>query len=445
MKNARNLCLVALWGIYGLGLVRSGARKDWGWLRPGGYILVSLAVGTTLVFLNHHLAMVRGENSMPIINYSFGALAVCVSVVGAVAWLLRRYGARITDSERDPFPVGVSLASILAVYALSAEVFTFVDVSLNVRNLVLVALWAACGLGFILAGLRQGWWWLRAQGWGLALMATGMTMITLNYGHFLMEDGPAHPIANYSFGAFAICIGVIGAFASLVKVYGKRLDPTEASAFPTLVSLASILAVYVLSAETLTFVDVSLNVRNLVLVALWAAYGLGVMIAGLRRGWWWLRAQGWLLALMAIGMTMVTLNYGRFLMEEGPAHPIGNYSFGAFAICIGLVAGAGRPGGPRTARGWIPGRAALFPALVLLGELPGPVGGELRGDRVHARSGAEPGPGGDMVHLRPGPADVRHLEEVGLAARGRLRDGGRGLRRYPATAQPPRRRCGQRQ
>ena len=337
VENTRNLALVALWGMYGLALACAGAMKSWVWLRLGGYVLVGMAVGTTLVELNYLHAAIRNGGSNPIVNYSFGALAVCVSVLSVVACLLRKCGDRMTRGERTAFPVVGSMASILLVYALSAEAFTFLGEWVGLRNLAVVALWAAYGLVITIVGLWQGWVWLRVQGWILLLMAIGMTVATLNYGHFLMDGDPLYPIVNYSFGAFAICIGVVSEFAYLVAAYGKRLHSVEKSAFPLLVSMASVLLVYALSAEVFTFLDYSLNVRNLVLVALWAGYGLGIMMVGLWRGWGWLRAQGWLLALMAIGATVTTLNYGLILMKEAPEYAIGNYSFGAFAICIGLV------------------------------------------------------------------------------------------------------------
>jgi uncharacterized membrane protein len=363
VENARNLALVGLWGLYGLTLVFAGTRKGWVWLRLGGYALVIMAVGTTLVELNYAHARITGSASSAIANYGFGALAVCVSVLGMVAYIIRSHGDKMTPSERAAFLAVASMANTLAVYALSAEVITFLG-DWDVRNLVLVALWAAYGLGVMIVGLSRGWSWLRAQGWLLGLMAVGMTVTTLNYGHFLMRNAPGYPIGNFSFAAFAICIAVAASLAYLVSAYGKRLHAAETSAFPILVSLASILTLYALSAEVFTFLD-NWDVRNLVLVALWAAYGLGVVVVGLWRGWRWLRTQGWLLALAAIGMTMTTLNYGRFLMDERPLHPIGNYSFGAFAICVCMVSAlAWLVAGNR--KRFDAAEASFFPGLVLL-------------------------------------------------------------------------------
>ncbi len=358
--------MVALWAAYGLGVMIVGLWRGWGWLRVQGWLLALMAIGMTVTTLNYGLFLMKEAPEHAIGNYSFAAFAICIGVVSAFAYLVATYGKRLHSVETSAFPMLVSAASILLVYALSAEVFTFLDDSLNVRNLVLVALWAAYGLGVMIVGLWRGWTWLRAQGWLLALMAIGMTVTTLNYGHFLMNEAPANPIGNYSFAAFAICIGVVGAFAYLVAVYGKRLHSAETSAFPMLVSMASILLVYALSAEVFTFLDDSLNVRNLVLVALWAAYGLGVMIVGLWRGWGWLRAQGWILALMAIGMTVITLNYGHLLMKEAPVHPIGNFSFGAFAICISMVSALACLVASNRKR-FHAAEAGLFPVLVLLG------------------------------------------------------------------------------
>ncbi len=334
VENARNLSLVALWGIYGLALVYSGTRKGRGWLRPAGYVLACVALATTLVVLSYPHAGISGERSMPIINYSFGALAICVCVLGLMAFWYRRYAERLTESEKGSFPVLVSAAGILAVYALSAEVLTFITDPLNVRNLVLVALWAACGLGVMIAGLRSGWAWLRAQGWLLVAMAIGATMIALNYGHFLMEKGPAHPIGNYSFAAFAICIGALAALAGMVSRLPGRYGPGERALFPPLVLLANFLALWAVSSEVLSFMPGPENSRNLVLVAIWAGWGLALLRSGAWKSWGWLRAAGYAMAVVAVGATLTLLNHWTAGIERGRDWPVLNYSFGAFAACV---------------------------------------------------------------------------------------------------------------
>jgi uncharacterized membrane protein len=339
VENARNLSLVALWSVYGLALSYAGARKGWVWLRFGGYALVAMAVGTTLVELNYLHAMIRNDVSNPIANYSFGALTVCVSMLGLVAYLVRKCDEKMTEVERAAFPVVVSMANILAVYALTAEVFTFLDKPLNARNLVVVALWAAYGLGIMIVGLWRGWAWLRVQGWLLGLMAIGMTVTTLNYGHFLMKERPVNAFGNYSFGAFAICIAAVGAMAWVITGNRKRLHAAETGLFPVLVLLANFLAVWVFSSEVVTFIhDDAENVRNLVLVALWCTYGLGLLMVGIRKNWDWLRVAGYVLAVVAAGATLTLLNHSHAKIDSvHHSIPILNYSLGGFAICVAAL------------------------------------------------------------------------------------------------------------
>jgi uncharacterized membrane protein len=334
LENARNLSLVALWAVYGSGLVLVGARKGWLWLRLGGYALVAIAVGTTVVELNYVHAMIRNGISMPIVNYSVAALTVCVCVLCLVASIVRKYSDKMTDAETAAFPIIVSIANILTIYGLSFEVFTFLNGSSDVRNLVLVALWALYGLGVMILGLRRGWVWLRTQGLLMALMAIGMTMTTLNYGHLLMREAPSHPIANYSFAAFAICIGVVGAFACLIAGNRNRLHAAENSLFPALVLLANFLTLWALSSEAITFVRDSENVRNLVLVALWCTYGFGLLTVGIRRNWDWLRVAGYGVMAVASGVTVALLNHSYAMIQRGTSLPILNFGFGSFAISI---------------------------------------------------------------------------------------------------------------
>jgi len=325
--------------VYGLALIYAGARKGWVWLRLGGYALIAMAVGTTLVELNYLHAAIRNDVSNPIANYSFGALTVCVSMLGLVAHLVRKYDDKMTEGERAAFAVVVSMANILAVYALTAEVFTFLDEPLNARNLVLVALWAAYGLGIMIVGLWRGWTWLRAQGWLLGLMAIGMTMTTLNYGHFLMKERPVDPIGNYSFGAFAICVGMVGVLAWLLAGNRKRLHAAETGLFPVLVLLANFLALWAFSSEVVTFIhDDAENARNLVLVAVWCTYGLGLLMVGIRKNWDWLRVAGYVLAVVATGATLILLSHSHAKIDSvHHSIPILNYSLGGFAICVAAL------------------------------------------------------------------------------------------------------------
>jgi len=334
LENARNLSLVALWAVYGFALMFAGARKGWLWLRLGGYALILMVAGTTVVELNYVHAMVRNGISIPIVNYSFASLTVCVCVLCLVASVVRKYSDKMTDAETGAFPILVSIANILTIYGLSSEVFTFLSESWDVRNLVLVALWATYGLGVMVLGLWKGWGWLRAQGLLLSLMAIGMTMMTLNYGHLFMREAPLHPIANYSFAAFALCISVVSALAYLIAGNRHRLHAAETSLFPALVLLANFLSLWALSSEVLIFIRDSENVRNLVLVALWCTYGFGLLTVGIRRNWDWLRIGGYVVTLVACGATLVLLNHSHAMIQSGTSWPILNYSFGGFAICI---------------------------------------------------------------------------------------------------------------
>jgi uncharacterized membrane protein len=165
------------------------------------------------------------------------------------------------------------------------------------------------------------------------VMAIGMTMITLNYGHFLMREAPAHPIGNYSFSGFAVCV-----LASYLFAYPTAGGSGKPGSFDLVVcavalGLASVLTVWALSAEVITFLDDS-NQRSLVLVILWSGYGLLLMLAGAWRGIPVARFGGYGLMAAAIGITTAMLNHGRTGLQRSDYYVLVNPSFGGFLVCV---------------------------------------------------------------------------------------------------------------
>ena len=75
------------------------------------------------------------------IGYGFGGFAVCILASYFYAWLAARSGDEARPFDKVVCWVALAAASVLTIWAASAEVTTFVA-GANMRNLVLVILWS---------------------------------------------------------------------------------------------------------------------------------------------------------------------------------------------------------------------------------------------------------------------------------------------------------------
>jgi uncharacterized membrane protein len=340
LENARALSLVGLWAAYGIGLVTAGFWRGWSWLRAGGYPLLAIAAVTTLVALNYSHAVIHSGISTPVLNYSFGAFAVCVGAFFLSAYVISKNNNKLHELEKGLFPALLISANILALWALSSEIYTFVhsgDPRNNLRTLSLIILWAACGLALLLDGTQRGWTWSRVGGYALMVLAAGTALVEMNYSHAMIHRGISTPVLNYSFGAFAVCVIVFYLSAYVIAKQKDKLYDFESQLLPAFVIAANFLTLWALSSEIFTFVhsgDIRDNARTLSLIALWAAYGFGLLEIGIRKNWGLGRAGGYALMVLAAGTTLVMLNYHHAEIHRGVSTPVFNYSFGAFALSV---------------------------------------------------------------------------------------------------------------
>lgn len=316
LENARALSLVSLWAAYGFGLVTVGFWRGWNWLRAGGYALLAIAAGTTLVVLNYSHAMIQREVSTPVLNYSFGAFAVCVGAFFLCAYVVSKNGSKLHELGKGLFPALLIGANFLALWALSSEVFTFVhsaDPRNNLRTLSLIILWAACGLALLLDGTRRGWTWSRIGGYALMVLAAGTALVELNYSHAMIQRGVSHPVLNYSFGAFAL--GVIAFYLSawVITRNMDKLYETERLLAPALIVGANFLSLWAFSSEVLTFIGSGYG-RNMGLTLLWATYALVLIAVGIAGKWRWVRLGG--LALVSIAIMKLFI-FDTFTLDRG--------------------------------------------------------------------------------------------------------------------------------
>ena len=299
IENTRSLGLISLWVGYGFCLLVAGTWRKWGWLRVAAYALVALACGVTAVLLNHHHALVTRSDSLPFINYGFGAFAICTVVLYLVARVLAENREKLMELDRLACLVALSAASVLTVWALSAEVITFLGYSPNLRSLVLVILWSGYGLLLILAGAWKSLPAARFCGYGLIGIAGGMALTLLSHGHADVLRTNSDAMANYSFGGILISIAAVYAAAYLMSRHSQGLLPGENGVFRILIVAANALTLYGLSSEILTYVE-STSGRSMGLTMLWAAYGIVLVVAGILGKWPWVRVGGLALAAVAV-------------------------------------------------------------------------------------------------------------------------------------------------
>jgi len=263
--------------------------------------------------------------------------------------------------RRDPkvlqpwlFPLMALIANFLTIWLFSSEIVNFVGSKIlaarvthaefsyirnleNARALSLVSLWASYGFGLVLIGLWRGWNWLRAGGYASLAIAVVTALVVLNYSHAMIHRGVSTPVINYSFGTFALCIGVFYLVAYVMSKNSGKLHELENGLLPALLVGANILTLYALSSEVFTFVssaDPKNNLRTLSLVILWAAYGFALILVATWRGWILGRAGGYALILLSAGTALFVLNYSHALTQREVSTPMLNYSFSAFALCV---------------------------------------------------------------------------------------------------------------
>jgi len=367
IENARSLGLVSLWAAYGFCLLVAGMWRKWNWLRVAAYALVALACGVTVLFLNHRHALVTSSDSLPFVNYGFGAFAVCTVALYLVARVVAENREKLEEFDRLVCLVAVCAANVLTVWALSAEIVTFVDGPKveNVRNLLLVILWAGYGSALMAVGVWRSALLPRIGGSGLMAVGVGATALLLNHWHAHILRGDSTPIVNVSFGGFAICVAALYLFAYLASRHQGKFESFDRPVCVVALTVANVLTLWALSAEVMTFLEEPgrENLRSLMLVILWSGYGLLLTLAGAWKSVPAARFCGYGLIGVAAGMALTLLNHGHASVLRGNSDCLANYSFGGLLIAICGVYAAAYLMAKHNEK-LLPGEKTVFPILI---------------------------------------------------------------------------------
>jgi len=196
--------------------------------------------------------------------------------------------------------VALALANALTIWALSAEVMTFLGDSPNLRNLVLVAVWSGYGLLLLLAGAWRGIPVARFSGYALVAAAIGITTTMLNHHTQAgLQRTNYRWVVNPSFGGFLASVISLYVVAYLLSKNRRKLLDVERVVLPGLIAAANALSLFALSSEVLTYAPVGSG-QSMGLTVLWAAYGLVLVVVGILGRWAWVRLGG--LALVSVAV-----------------------------------------------------------------------------------------------------------------------------------------------
>jgi uncharacterized membrane protein len=321
LANTKALTLTGLWAIYGVGALFVGLKRRLKLLRYLALILLAGAIVKVLVVdLNYYAASWHTL----ILNQTFAAFA---SIIAALAIGSRFYLRNLDadDEERDiVVPLLVGGANVLAIIALSAEVWGYfarlkselagmeAEQIENTRQFAISALWTIYGAVSLLIGIKRGTRALRIGALLLLALATAKVLIV----DLAYYDAKWHTlVVNETFAALAL---LVFALASSAWSYtgAEFVDRDESNAMvPLLVASANILALVALSAEALGYYAVKMSAgglasetsidlhlaQQLSLSVVWAIYGGAMLTVGIARRSKLLR----LMALVLLGLTIL--------------------------------------------------------------------------------------------------------------------------------------------
>lgn len=314
IENSRQFSISALWTLYAASMLTLGLLRGSKLLRWAGLLLLLAATAKVVVLDSTYYA---ASWHFPVFNQTFMAYAL---IVALLAFTERLYGrpASSNESERRVMrPALLVTANLLALVAVSLEVFGYYDRFLNSPTLeglstrgftqafsqlqegkrfTLVIVWTVYAMCAFLFGA-----WRRSQLWrwsGLLLLTFTTPLVLANLIYY---DAPWHMLVlNRTLIGFAV---FVAALWLVVRTYARSGKPfaETATVRPIATVAANVLAIVALSAQAGGYFDAriaedSFNAatglngierqRNLELAkqlslsVLWALYACGLFIAG---------------------------------------------------------------------------------------------------------------------------------------------------------------------
>jgi uncharacterized membrane protein len=326
IENARQFSISALWTLYAATTLALGVLRRFALLRWGGLLLLAAAIGKVVALDSVFYA---ASWRLPVFNETFMAYALLVAAVAYAAWLYERAPSADEPERRVMRPTLLVAANVLALAALSLEVFGYYDRSSagasteilrqfqegKLFTLALVwTLYATC------AFLFGAWRGARMWRWGGLLLLSVTTPLVLST--LIYYDASWHaPLLNRTMGAFAMFVVALWLVARTYSRSGEAFE--EAPAVRAVATVAAnLLAIIALSAQAAGYYDVRIGrelshaggtagsndfagrlrdlelAKQLSLSVVWALYASGLLVAGRMRRLQLLRVMG--LALLSL-------------------------------------------------------------------------------------------------------------------------------------------------
>ena len=337
IENARQFTISVVWTLYAATMLALGLLRRSQLLRWGGLIVLLTAIGKVVVLDSTYYA---ASWHFPVFNQTFMAYALLVAVL---AFGARLYGrpASANESERHlMLPALLLAANLLALAALSLEVFGYYDRSMaslplgtssteiflpfqEGKTFMLALVWTAYAMCAFMFGA-----WRHTRVWrygGLLLLAFTAPLVFANLSYY---DASWHVLVlNRTLAGFAI---LIAALWLVVRTYARSGEAFEEAhiARPVATVAANVLAIVALSGQAAGYYEAKIFVelnhasatsgvdgfegpRNLELAkqlslsVVWGLYACGLFVAARVRRLRLLRVMG--LALLSLTTLKVFL------------------------------------------------------------------------------------------------------------------------------------------
>lgn len=325
LGNTKALTLTALWTMYGVGTLFIGVTRK---IRPLRFLAILLLAGATVKVLVVDLNYYAASWHWLILNQTFASFGLIVVALALGAWFYAR-NFEADDPERDiMLPLLIGAANVLALIALSAEVWghfarvrqgfageDFARIE-NTKQFVLSAVWTIYGAVALFVGIRRGTQAFRVGALLLLALTIGkVLMVDLSY----YDAGWHTLILNQTFATFALLVYALASsarFYSGAQSVNKSVDKDESKAIvPVLIAGANLLALVALSAEALGPFAAKISAgavtsgplgdlrlaQQLSLSIVWAIYGGAMLTIGIARRSKLLRVM----ALLLLGLTIL--------------------------------------------------------------------------------------------------------------------------------------------
>ena len=336
IENAKQFSISTLWTIYAAMMLAVGVLRRSVLFRWVGLLLLLAAIGKVVAFDS---AFYAAWWHLPVFNLTFMTYSLLVAVLAFAAWLYGR--APGANEPEQPWirPVIIGAANVLALAALSLEVWGSYDRLLTSaalegssteivskfqegRIFTLALVWILYAMCAFLVGA-----WRKARAWrwgGLLLLAFAGPLVLLNLSYY---DAAWHALVfNRTLAIFAV---FVTALWIIVRTYARSGEAfEEAPAIrPIATVAANLLAIVALSAQAAGYYEAKITaelsragvdygsddfpapLRNLALAkqlslsVVWGLYASGLLIAGRVRRLLLLRVMG--LALLSLTILKV--------------------------------------------------------------------------------------------------------------------------------------------